>query len=122
MTEDQILAQKPFAEQPPPPSLKDRATELADAMGGRLMAMKAIKDAIEGLSEDEQARLDADVLWVVEHTLKSQDARMERVAPAIPVPPVSGQPLEPEPEGEVFQVLPGGGLLLSEQKPAPEKA
>lgn len=108
MTEDEILNTKPFTteETPHVKPLESLAGELVDTMMNRLQTFSRFRDATEVMDETEKRRVDNELMRDVVCAL--------RMSPLVHTPK-SGEPLI-EPEGKVFQVQVGGGLLLSEQK------
>lgn len=119
--EDQLLAAKPYTDEAPPPTLESRAGELVDAMMHELMRHPEVTHAIGDLPEPVKEAIDRGLFRMA--VLKLREIAPDLVGetatsasvPAVPVN-VSGQPLEPEIEGAVYQVQVGGGLLLSQQK------
>jgi len=105
MTEDEILASKPYVD----PTLDQRAMDLVEASMAAIRALPTVRAAIDALPEQTKAALDNFLCLTAVKALEGKSLVRSTLTNAL------GEPLEPPLEGEVFQVQPGGSLLLSGQ-------
>lgn len=109
--EEQLLASKPFdpeaaAEQ----SIEAKAVDLVEQIMHQLRGEYGLQYSIDGLTDTQKADIHSKLCRIAAAAMRGTPLP-EIVRPEPPAN-ISGQPLEPEPEGEVFQF---DGLLISQQ-------
>lgn len=123
MTEDEILSAKPYVAPEPEATIESLAGELVDAIMNQLCTFAVIRDAMEVLTPEQKQPMDDRLMHTAVATLSTSSLVTQVHADRPGIVPqetdttfrFTGQPLEPEMTGEIFQVQ-VGGLLLSEQK------
>lgn len=111
--EDKILSTQPYdPEAAAEESIAGRANDLVNQLMHQLRGEYDLQPAIDRLSDDQKMKIHGRLMQI---TIAAMKGKPLAERPAAHPSDFSGQPLEPEPTGEVFQVQPGG-LLLSQQK------
>lgn len=125
MTEDEILAGKPYTDPPADLTIEDRANDLVNALMHQLRSEYGLVYAIDNLTDPQKAMIHDRLVRIAAVALRGEPL-VEQPLPAPasvpPLPPLpsaglSGQPLDPDMEGEAFIVQIGAALMPEQAKP-----